>query len=89
MTKLLFYTKKDCPLCVEGYATTARLAKRCGLEVVKVDIQTDGALFERFKERIPVVEADGKSSPGAASASEGSLDSSPSGWTQPETPNPR
>jgi len=60
VTKLLFYTKKDCPLCVEGYATTARVAKRFGLEVVKVDIQADGALFERFKERIPVVEADGE-----------------------------
>ena len=58
MTKLLFYTKRNCPLCVEGFAKTKRLAKEFGLEIEKVDIESDSTLYERFKERIPVVEAD-------------------------------
>ena len=60
MQELTFYTKPDCPLCVESYPKVERLARRYGLGIKRVDIETDARLFELHKYRIPVVELAGR-----------------------------
>ena len=57
---LVFFSKDDCPLCEKGLAVVARLAERYGLEIEKVDIQTEPGLCDRYGERIPVLECGGE-----------------------------
>ena len=47
--------KPDCGLCAEAYRALHRVGLDVPLEVDRVDITTDPALFERFALRIPVV----------------------------------
>ena len=47
--------KPDCGLCAEAYRALRRVALDVPLEVDRVDITTDPALFDRYALRIPVV----------------------------------
>ena len=47
--------KPDCGLCAEAYRALRRLALDIPLEVERVDITEDPALFDRYALRIPVV----------------------------------
>ena len=47
--------KPDCGLCAEAYRALRRVALDVPLEVDRVDITQDPALFDRYALRIPVV----------------------------------
>jgi hypothetical protein len=47
--------KPDCGLCAEAYRALHRVALEMRLEVDRVDITKDPALFDRYALRIPVV----------------------------------
>jgi hypothetical protein len=47
--------KADCGLCVEAYRALRRVALDVPLEVERVDIARDSALFDRYALRIPVL----------------------------------
>ena len=47
--------KPECGLCAEAYRALRRVALDVPLEVERVDITTDPAVFDRYVLRIPVV----------------------------------
>lgn len=47
--------KPDCGLCAEAYRALHRVGLDMPLEVDRVDITKDAALFDRYALRIPVV----------------------------------
>jgi hypothetical protein len=47
--------KPDCGLCAEAYRALRRIGLDVPLEVERVDITGDAALFDRYALRIPVV----------------------------------
>ena len=47
--------KPDCGLCVEAYRALHRVALDVPLDVDRVDITKDPALFDRYALRIPVI----------------------------------
>ncbi len=49
------YSKPDCHLCEQAEALLARLRPRLPHQVEKLDIQSDPALFERYRYSIPVL----------------------------------
>ena len=50
-----FITRQDCPLCDKGKADLDKWARRIGLRVVEVDVDSDPDLLEQFGARVPVV----------------------------------
>jgi thiol-disulfide isomerase/thioredoxin len=52
---LIFFSKPDCPLCDDSFPGVASLAAKFDLGIEKVDIESDAALFEKYRYRIPVV----------------------------------
>ena len=60
MPKVTLYSKPDCPLCDEAREALARVHARVSFEREVVDITTDAALEDRYRERIPVVAVDGE-----------------------------
>ena len=58
MARVTLYMRKDCPLCDEAAELLRRLAPEFGLEVEEVDIESDPALLERYKESIPALALD-------------------------------
>jgi thiol-disulfide isomerase/thioredoxin len=59
VVKVEIFSKKDCHLCDEAKAVLLRVQARTPFELVELDIEKDPALFERFKEEVPVVFVDG------------------------------
>jgi len=55
----VLYGKADCHLCDEAEAILTAVSRDLGVRWRKVDIDSDPALFERFRYRIPVVEIPG------------------------------
>src|SRR4029077_12289137 len=49
------FEKPDCGLCAEAYRALRRVALALPLDVDRVDITKDPALFDRYALRIPVV----------------------------------
>ena len=49
------FEKPDCGLCAEAYRALHRVALDVPLEVERVDITKDPALFDRYALRIPVI----------------------------------
>src|SRR5947207_6837971 len=47
--------KPDCGLCAEAYRALRRVSLDVPLEIERVDITQDAALFERYALHIPVV----------------------------------
>ena len=56
MARALLYSKRECHLCDEAAAILTSIAAELDLDWHRVDIETDPALFERFRYDIPVVE---------------------------------
>lgn len=54
------YTRDDCPLCVPAAAFLRREQRRLGFTLTTVDIARDPALADRYGDRIPVVEVNGR-----------------------------
>jgi thiol-disulfide isomerase/thioredoxin len=59
MVKVEIYSKRDCHLCDEAKTVLLHVQARTPFELVELDIEKDPALFERFKEEVPVVFVDG------------------------------
>jgi hypothetical protein len=53
--KVRLLEKPDCGLCAEAYRALHRVALDIPLDVDRVDITKDPALFDRYALRIPVV----------------------------------
>ncbi|MBT36938.1 MAG: glutaredoxin family protein [bacterium] len=53
--ELIFFSKRDCPLCDHGFPAAQRLAAHHGLCLRKVDIETNASWLEEYGERIPVL----------------------------------
>ena len=53
--KVRLLEKPDCGLCAEAYRALRRVALDVPLDVDRVDITKDPALFDRYALRIPVV----------------------------------
>ena len=53
--KVRLLEKPDCGLCAEAYRALRRVALDVPLDVDRVDITKDLALFDRFALRIPVL----------------------------------
>lgn len=54
-----FYSKKACPLCVEGLSVLKKLAREFSMDIKEIDIYEDDGLLERYQLMIPVVEVGG------------------------------
>ncbi len=54
--RVILYSKPECHLCDEASGLLADLARETSLEWRSVDIQSDPALYERFRYQIPVIE---------------------------------
>lgn len=65
MHDVLFYSKAKCPLCDETREVLRSLQENFSLAIQEIDITTDSAVFERYKNIIPVVIIDGKFTFGA------------------------
>jgi hypothetical protein len=52
----VLYGKTDCHLCDEAEAILSAVSREIGVRWRKVDIESEPALVERFRYRIPVVE---------------------------------
>jgi glutaredoxin len=58
--RVVVYGRPGCHLCDQALSVIERVRRRgAGFELRQVDIESDDRLFERFLERIPVVEIDG------------------------------
>lgn len=53
-------TKKDCCLCDEAKIIIDRVLKDYAARLIITDIESDDDLFERYKERIPVLKINGE-----------------------------
>jgi len=53
-------TKQDCCLCDEAKAVVAQVIQDFPATLKMTDIESDPALFEQYKERIPVVRINGE-----------------------------
>ena len=54
------YTKDECSLCDEAMIVLDSVAQDVPFELIKIDITKDKELFEKFKEKIPVVYINGR-----------------------------
>jgi Glutaredoxin-like domain (DUF836) len=50
-----FYEKADCGLCGEAFRALTRVRMEMPLDIERIDIERDGALFDRYAIRIPVI----------------------------------
>ena len=62
MITIEILTKSDCSLCDEAKAVVEGVIPDYPVELKMVDIESDPQLFERYKEKIPVVLINGKES---------------------------
>ncbi len=60
MINVQLYGKKDCHLCDLAKEILYRLREEIPFDLQEVDIESSEDLYEKFKERIPVVFVDGK-----------------------------
>ena len=58
--KVTLFSKGECGLCLEAEDMLCRLGRRLTLELEIVDIERDPALFERYRDRVPVVVVAGR-----------------------------
>ena len=62
MITIEIMTKKDCCLCDEAKAIIEQVIAEIPAELKMTDIESDPELFERYKEKIPVVLINGEES---------------------------
>ncbi len=55
LIRVRLYEKAGCGLCADAYRALTRIRMERALEIARVDIERDPALFERYALRIPVV----------------------------------
>jgi len=57
--KVEIYSKPDCHLCDEAKVVLLGVQSRYWFEITEVDITRDQAIYQEYKEQIPVVFIDG------------------------------
>ena len=55
-------TKQDCTLCDEAKIIVTKVLPDYPARMVMTDIESDPSLYEKFKERIPVIRINGEES---------------------------
>lgn len=60
MVRLQVYSKEDCSLCVKAIEVARRVCEEWGVAIEVIDIRGSPALYEKFKELIPVIAIDGR-----------------------------
>ena len=55
-------TKQDCTLCDEAKKIVTKVLPDYSAKLVITDIESDSSLYEKFKERIPIIRINGKES---------------------------
>ena len=60
LRRVVLYEKPGCGLCAETFRSLSRLALEMPIEIVRVDVEREPTLFERYALRIPVVAANGR-----------------------------
>ena len=60
MIRVEVYTKRDCCLCEDVKATLLKVRHDIPFELREIDIESGSALYEAYKERIPLVVIDGR-----------------------------
>lgn len=60
MNKVVIYSKPDCHLCEEMKSIVLKIRKECSFKFNEININDDKLLFEKFKEKIPVLEINGR-----------------------------
>ncbi|MBM7707216.1 glutaredoxin [Chryseomicrobium aureum] len=58
--KITFYTRDQCPLCVEGRAMLDMVAEDLPIRIEEIDIEQDDEAHEKYMIMIPVVEYNGE-----------------------------
>lgn len=58
--RVVLYEKADCGLCAETFRALSRLALDLPIEIIRVDIERDERLQDRYALRIPVLEVEGR-----------------------------
>ena len=60
MIRVEVYSKRDCCLCEDVKATLLKVRHDIPFELREIDIESGSALYEAYKERIPLVVIDGR-----------------------------
>ncbi|MEO8210089.1 MAG: glutaredoxin family protein [bacterium] len=60
MTKLILYTKPSCHLCDEMKIILRSMKKDLEFDLEEFNIETDERLYEKYKEKIPVLMIDNR-----------------------------
>ena len=60
MAKVTLYSKPECPLCDDARRALERVQAATPFDLEEIDITSRAALFQQYKERIPVVAIDGR-----------------------------
>jgi len=60
MIRVEIYGKRDCCLCDEAKATLLRVQREVPFDLREIDIESTAALYETYKERIPLVFINGR-----------------------------
>jgi glutaredoxin len=60
MRVVLYTTADDCPLCTNGWIVVEAVCGRRGLAFETVEVESDPALRRRLRDRVPVLEIDGR-----------------------------
>ena len=55
MIRVEIYGKRDCCLCDEAKAALLKVQREIPFELHEIDIESTPELYERYKERIPLV----------------------------------
>lgn len=58
--EVYYYTRKKCPLCVDGMLVLQMLKREFHFELIEKDIEDSDELTEKFGLMIPVVEINGE-----------------------------
>jgi glutaredoxin len=58
--EVVLYTRQGCHLCEQAWELLQTAARRHGLELRQVDVDSDPALLEQYDQCVPVVAIDGK-----------------------------
>ncbi|MFP3918387.1 glutaredoxin family protein [Lysinibacillus telephonicus] len=58
--KVQFYSRPDCPLCVEGLSVLKLVQEDVEFEIEVINIEDDDQIHEKYMLMIPVVEREGK-----------------------------
>lgn len=55
-----FLTRKNCPLCDDGWRDVEKWQRKYRFDVRTVDVDSDEALQRRYGDRVPVVRCEGE-----------------------------